>query len=319
MSRYLLRRLLQAVLVLVGVTVIVFVMLNLLPGGPVHAILGTHWTPSRARLVKAQLGLNKPLVEQYFVWVKGLLEGHLGYSYQLNESVGQIIGQGLPNSLVLVLLATVEALAVAIPLGIYQALRYNSARDHGLSVVTLLLYSMPAFWLGLIVISVFALDLKFLPVGGLQTATVTGYDLGSRLQHLVLPSCVLAAVQVAVWSRYMRSAMLDVLVQDYIRSARAKGLTIGQTIRRHALRNALTPIITLIGLSLPALFGGALIIESVFNYPGIGLAFWSAAQSYDFPVLLGIVVIIATATVAGSLLADILYAIADPRVRYSRA
>jgi peptide/nickel transport system permease protein len=318
-SRYLLRRILQAILVLVGVTVIVFVMLRLLPGGPAHAILGTHYTASKAQLINAQLGLNKPLVVQYFVWAKGLLEGHLGYSYQLNEPVEQIIGRALLNSLVLVALATIEALAVAIPLGIYQALRYNSARDHGLSVVTLLLYSMPAFWLGLIVISVFALDLKVLPVGGLQTATVTGYDLGSRLQHLVLPSFVLASVQVAVWSRYMRSAMLDVLVQDYIRSARAKGLTMRQTIRKHAMRNALTPIITLIGLSLPALFGGAVIIESVFNYPGVGLAFWSAALSYDFPVLLGIVVIVATATVVGSLVADILYAVADPRVRYSRS
>ena len=318
MIHYLIRRLGQAVLVLLGVTIIVFVLLHLLPGGPVHAILGTHYTVSRERLVTAELGLNKSLPDQYLIWLKGLLEGHLGYSYQLNESVGQVIRQALPNSLLLVGLAMIEALVIALPLGIHQALHYNGIRDGALSVVTLLLYSIPAFWLGLILIAFFGLDLKVLPVGGIQSATASGVDWPSRLQHLILPSIVLAAIQIAVWSRYMRSSMLDVLVQDYIRSARAKGLTIRQTIVRHALRNALTPIITLVGLSLPALFGGALVVESVFNYPGIGLAFWSAAQTFDFPVLLAIVVIIATATVIGSLLADVLYAVADPRVRYTR-
>jgi peptide/nickel transport system permease protein len=300
------------------VTAIVFVILHLQPGGPVRAMLGTHDTPEREQALKSQLGLDKPLVEQYAVWLNNLVHLRLGYSYQLNESVSSIIGRTLPTSVTLVLLGTLEALLIAIPLGIFQALRHGSASDHTVSIAVLLLYSTPLFLLGFIAIDVFSLRLHLFPVGGIRDATATGWDLPSRIHHIILPSLILAIAQIGVWSRYARSSMLDVLVQDYMRTARAKGLTRRQAVLRHGLRNALTPIITLVGLALPILFGGAVIIESVFNYPGIGLAFWSAAQSLDFPVLLAVVVVVATATVIGNLLADILYAVADPRVRYSR-
>jgi peptide/nickel transport system permease protein len=317
-TSYVLRRIGQSIFVLIGVTAIVFLILHLQPGGPVRAILGTHNTPERERLLEAQLGLDKPLYHQYFVWLDNLVHFRLGYSYQLNESVSAIVERSLPVSVVLVMLGTLEALLIAVPIGILQAVRHNTKSDHGFSILVLLLYSTPLFLLGFVAIDTFSLRLRIFPVGGIQDPTSTGFDLVSRVDHLILPSLVLAAAQVGVWSRYMRSSMLDVLLQDYMRTARAKGLTHRAAIVGHGLRNALMPIITLVGIALPALFGGAVVIESVFNYPGIGLAFWNAAQSLDFPVLLAIVVVVAVATVLGSLLADILYAVVDPRVRYTR-
>jgi len=314
--RYLVRRTVQALFVLLGVTAIVFLILHLQPGGPARAILGTLNTPEKERLLNRQLGLDKPLYEQYVIWLNDLVHLRFGYSYQLNEPVSSVIGRTLPSSIVLVMLGTVEALLVSIPLGIHQALRHNTARDHTLSILELLLYSTPVFLLGFIAIDTFALRLHVFPVGGIHDPTSTAWDPISRLHHLILPSLVLAASQVAVWSRYMRSAMLDVMVQEYMRTARAKGLSRREAVRRHGFRNASTSIITLVGLAFPALFAGALLIESVFNYPGIGLTFFSAAQSLDFPVLLAIVVVVAAATVVGNLVADILYAIVDPRIRH---
>ena len=316
MINYVARRMGQAVVVVLGVSVLVFSLLHALPGGPARAILGTHFTPQRYAVLSRQLGLNLPVWQQYLIWADQVVHLNLGYSYVLDVPVFQVIADSLPNSVFLVGLGTLEALCIAVPLGIYQALRRNTTGDYALTTINFFLYSMPIFWIGLMAILWLAVTVPIFPVGGLQAPGEPGFDVVQRLYHVALPSLVLAAVQVAAWSRYMRSSMLDAIVQDYIRTARAKGLSTFQTVVRHALRNALIPIITLVGLSLPTLFGGALVTESVFNYPGIGWTFWTATQQEDFPILLAIVLIVSLTTVVGNLLADILYAVVDPRVRY---
>jgi peptide/nickel transport system permease protein len=311
---FLIRRLLQSTIVVLGVTVITFLLTKLLPGGVARAILG----PRASALAMAQFnhdnGLDLPVWQQYFFYLGQLLHGNLGFSYHLNQSVVGLLQDHLPKTLILLTISTLIALAIAVPLGMIQAVRRNKLEDYFFTSLSFALYSMPPFWLALILIIVFAVNLNLLPPEGPQGAVSTYFDPG-QIAALVLPVMSLALVTVALFSRYMRSSMLDNLVQDYVRTARAKGVSTTGVLYGHVLRNALIPIVTLLGLSLPGIFSGALITESIFNYPGMGLLFWNSSQTRDYPVLLGVVVVVAVATVVGNLLADVFYAVVDPRVR----
>ncbi len=316
MTSYLLRRLSHAVIVVFLVTIFVFLLLHLLPGGPARAVLGQRATPRSIALFNQQNGLNKPIYIQYMVYLDHLLHGNLGFSYKLNEPVTTVLAQYVPKSILLVGTAYLLALIIAIPLGIFQSIRRNTIADYFFTAGSFIFYSMPAFWLGLLLILYFAVNIHLFPAEAPQGATLG--QIISNPAGLVLPVITIALITVALFSRYMRSSMMENLTQDYVRTAKAKGLNSRQILFGHVLRNALIPIITLIGLSLPTIFQGALITESVFNYPGVGFEFISAAIGQDYPVLLGFTLMIGIASVVGSLLADILYAVVDPRVRYGK-
>jgi peptide/nickel transport system permease protein len=311
---YILRRIVHSVVVVIGVTIIVFVIVHLLPGGPARALLGSRASSQQIQSFDAANGYNKPIPVQYIDYLNRLVHGNLCYSYHYNQTVASLLSQYLPKSALLVGLSYVVALIVAIPLGVLQALRRNKPVDYALTSVAFVGYSMPAFWLGIILILVFAVTFHLLPPEGPQGATVAAVL--TQPSALILPVITLAAATVALFSRFMRSSAIETLVQDYIRTAKAKGLSGRRIVVHHVLRNSITPIITLIGLSLPGTVSGAVITESVFNYPGMGLLFWTAAVTHDFPILLGFTIVVAIATVLGSLMADVLYAVADPRVRY---
>jgi peptide/nickel transport system permease protein len=315
MSAYLARRVVQAVFVVLGVTIIVFIILQLLPGGPARAMLGPRATGLQLHEFIVANGYNKPVWQQYADYIDHLVHGNLGYSYHYNQTVNSLLAQDLPKSVLLVGLSYVFSLLIAIPVGILQAVRRNKPVDYALTGASFVGYSMPVFWLGILLVLVFAVNLHVLPPEAPQ-----GTSIGSVLSQpsgLILPVATLSIVTVAQFSRFMRSSAIENLVQDYIRTARSNGLSEWAILSRHLLRNSLIPIITLIGLSLPAVLSGAVITESVFNYPGMGLLLWNAATVRDYPVLLGFTVVVGVATVAGSLLADVLYAVVDPRVRYS--
>jgi peptide/nickel transport system permease protein len=306
------RRVGQAIVVLIGVTIITFILLHLLPGSPVRAILGTRASPSTIRQLNAELGFNKPLYVQYGLWVWNLLHFNLGFSYKLNQPVTALIGQRLPKTLFLVGSSLVLAVLIAVPLGIWSAVHRNRADDYVLTGLSFIFYSMPTFLLGILLIILFNQTLNWLPFEAPQNQSYPWTDLNG----MVLPVMTLTAVTVALFSRYMRSSMLEQMIQDYVRTARAKGVSNQAILMIHVLRNALIPVITLVGLSIGGIVSGAVVTEDVFNYPGMGLLYYNAAVSDDFPTLLGFVVVVALATVIGNLIADILYAVADPRIRY---
>jgi peptide/nickel transport system permease protein len=314
MIGYSLRRLCQAVIVLVGLTILVFVLEHIIPGNLARAILGPRASPGAIANFDRVNGLNRPVVSQYLTFLSHVLHGNLGYSYRLNESVDTLVAHELPNDLILVGIALVIALAVAIPLGVAQAVRRNKAVDHVATGAAFLLYSMPAYWLGLLLIAGLAIGVHAFPPEAPQATTAAGVLSDPR--GLVLPVITLALVNVALFSRYMRSAAIDTLAQDYVRMARAKGLPARVVLARHVLRNSLVPVVTLLGLSVPAVLTTGLVVEYVFNFPGLGLTYFNAAVNADYPLELGITVIVGVATVLGSLLADLAYAVLDPRVRY---
>ena len=313
MIGYTLRRLGQAVLVVFVVTVIVFILLHSLPGGAARAILGPRATPAQIALFNKQNGLNQPLVVQYFTTLGGWLTGDFGFSYKLNQSVGSLLAQRLPKTIILAAFALALTVLVAVPIGIYQAVRRNRFLDYVLTGASFIFYAAPTFFLGLIMIEVFSSTLGWFPPEAPQSDGVV--PIFQQFDAMILPIVTLALLGIAGFSRYMRSSVLDNINQDYVRTARAKGASGTRVLWGHVLRNALIPIITLLGLSLPALFAGALITESIFNFPGMGLLFWNAAQQSDYPVELGVVIVTAFATVIGNLIADLLLLAVDPRVK----
>lgn len=312
MRAFLLRRAGQAVGVLLGVTLIVFILERLTPGSLAHAILGPRASPQAVAAFNSANGLNRPVVVQYLDFVWHLLQGNLGYSYRLNQSVGSLIAHELPNDMILVGLGLVLSLAVALPLGIAQAVRRGRAIDHLATGVALGLYSMPAYWLALLLIAALSIGAHALPPEAGQSPAVAG--ILSDPRGLVLPVLTLTLVNIAWFSRYMRSAAIETLAQDYVRLARAKGLPERLVLSRHVLRNSLLAIVTLLGMSVPMLLTAGLVVEYVFNIPGVGLSYYTAAANADYPVELGVTVAVGLATVLGSLLADIAYALLDPRV-----
>lgn len=310
------RRVLQALAVLLLVTLITFGLLRLIPGNPAIAIMGpsAYRNPAAIAQFDAQYGFNRPWYGQYWLWLNHLLHFDLGYSWNLNQSVASLLGSHLPKTVFLVGISIILALIIAVPIGVLQAVKRNKFADHFFNGFSTLFYAMPAFLLGILLILIFAVKFPIFPPEGPQGEGLS--TLITNFNALVLPIVSLTLITIALFSRYMRSSVLDNLIQDYVRTARAKGASQRRVLLRHVLRNSLIPIATLLGLLLPALFSGALITESVFNYPGMGYLFYHQAQSQDYPTLLGITVVVALATVVGSLLADIAYAVLDPRVRY---
>jgi peptide/nickel transport system permease protein len=314
MGRFLARRLAQAIGVLFLVTIVTFGLVHALPGGPARAVLGIRASPAAIRQFNRANGYNRVLPLQYVDYIWNTVRLKFGFSYKNNESVGYLLGRDLPKTAYLAGLALLFALIIAIPLGIYQAVRRGKADDYVLTAGSFIGYSMPSFWLALLLIAWFAVDLKIFPATAPQTVGVGGAI--SDPSAMVLPVATLTIIQVASFSRYMRSAAIESLAQDYIRTARAKGASERTVLFGHMLRNAILPIITLIGISIPALLTGNLIVESVFNYPGAGLLYWNAATQRDYPTLLAETVIIGVFVILGNLIADIAYSIVDPRIRH---
>ena len=314
MSSYLLRRFGQAVAVVIGVMVLTFVMLHLEPGNAARATLGLKATPGRIAIFNSVNGLDQPLYRQFITYVKQVCEGNLGTSYSLQQPVSTLIAQRVPRDLVLLGISTVLALLIALPLGIGQAVRRGGIADTVLTAVAFVLYSVPDFFFALLLISVFCVQLHLLPPEAPQAQSVGGILADPRA--LVLPLATMTLGSVSGYSRYMRSSAIDSLAQDYIRVVRAKGLPERLVLLRHVLRNSMLPIITLLGLSAPGIVAGAVIAEEVFNYPGMGLLFFQAATSHDYPILLGSTLLVGVATVVGNLVADIAYSLLDPRIRY---
>jgi len=315
MVGYLIRRLGQALIVLIFVTIITLALVHVFPGGPIRALLGPRATVAQVAYYNHLYGFDRPFFIQYLKWVGQLLHGNLGFSAKLNVSVTSLIAQDLPKTIVLVLLGTVVSLVFGIPFGMYQAVKRYTVGDYILTGVSFLGYATPTFFIGVLLVEWFAVDTHVLPPFAPQGTTVGA--ILSQPQALILPVFSYAFVLYALWSRYMRSSVMDNLVQDYVRTARAKGASERRVLWRHIFRNSLISIVTLLGLSVPTLVAGAIFIEVVFNYPGMGLAFYQAASNVDYQVLLGFTVLATVATIIGNLLADIGYAMLDPRVRYS--
>jgi peptide/nickel transport system permease protein len=313
-TRFVARRLGQTVAVVAVVMAVVFTLAHLLPGGPARAILGQRATQAEISGFNRANGYDRPLPIQMADWIRQVATFHLGVSYKLNESVAALIDQRLPKTVLLMAISMLVALLVAVPLGSYQALHRNKLFDHSATGAAFVFYATPQYFLGILLILIFSISLHIFPPEAPQGTSVG--QILSQPSALVLPVATLALVQIALFSRFQRSAILDNLYEDYVRTARAAGAGESRILFRHILRNALIPLVTLIGLLLPQVLSGALITEAVFNYPGMGLLFWQAAQDYDYPVLLGVTLIVAVATVVGNLLADIAYAVLDPRVRY---
>jgi peptide/nickel transport system permease protein len=313
-SGFIVRRIAQAVIVVLGVTAVTFLLEHLIPGNLARAILGTRASGAEIAAFDRANGLDHPVVVQYLTFLGRLARGNLGYSYRLNQSVDSLIVHQLPNDVVLVGTALVLALAIAIPLGIVQAVHRNRAVDHVATSAAFALYSMPSYWLAILLIAGLSIAVHVFPPEAPQSATVGGLLADPRA--LVLPVLTLTLINVALFSRYMRSAAISTLAEDYVQVARAKGLPARMVLSRHVLRNSLIAVTTLVGLSFPAVLTSGLIVEYVFNVPGVGLTYYTAAVNADYPVELGIAVLVGIATVAGNLLSDIAYAVLDPRVRY---
>jgi peptide/nickel transport system permease protein len=311
---YLIRRLLQTGVLLLVVSLVVFALVTQAPGGPA-ILLDRNMAPEDIARMRALLGLDQPLPVQYVRWLGQVLVGNLGVSYQAGVPVLEIIGQMLPNTLVLSAAALVLTLAVAVPAGVISAARPYSATDHGVTLLALFGISVPTFWFGLMLIVLFSVALGWFPPGGMRTigAPPSLLDLG---RHLVLPAIVLGSANMALVARYTRSATLAVLREDYVRTARAKGVAERDVLYRHALRNALLTVVTVVGLQLPRLVGGAAITETVFAWPGMGSLAVRAAFERDYPMIMGITLVISTVVAASSLLVDMLYVWIDPRIRY---
>ncbi len=304
MTAYLGRRLLQAIAVVLLVTLIVFGLLQLGPAA------------GRAGVVGAG-AIHEQFLLQYFSWLGQVLHGNLGTSAHLGEPVSTLLAASVPRTIVLMGISTLLALAVAIPIGLLQAARRGSAVDYALRTLTVVFYGTPAFVLGNVLILVFGINLRIFGAEAPQETTVGGIVTDWR--DLTLPVVTLALVTLAIFARYMRSAAADTLDEDYIEAARARGAGDQRILTRHVLRNSLAPIVTLVGLSIPQILGGAVIVETLFNFRGVGYQIWQAATNQDLPVILGFTLVIAVGAAVGSLLADIGYALLDPRVRYSRA
>lgn len=321
MTRYLLRRLLLSLPILFGITLITFAIIHLTPGGfsAVQMEMNPKISPDSLARLKELYGLDKPWPQQYAQWVGRLARLDFGRSFLDQRPVMSKIADRLPATLLLSGLSLIVIFLLAVPLGVFSALRPNSRLDHTITVVTFIGYSLPAFWLALLCMLFFGVVLDWLPISGLRSVNhdlLGNWEkLWDYVSHLILPVFITAFGGIASISRYTRGNMLEVVRQDYIRTALAKGLTFNRVYYVHALRNALLPILTILGLSLPGLIGGSFIFETIFAWPGMGRLAYESALSFDYPTIMGIAVIGAFLTLLGNLLADLLYAWADPRIR----
>ena len=313
MISYVVRRLLQGVLVLFIVSLVTFSLIHAAPGGPA-LLTNPELSRTEVTQIKQNLGLSDPLPIQYLRWIRNVSQGNFGTSYSTLTPVSSLIRDRLPNTVLLGGLALLLSVAIAIPLGVVSAVRHNSAIDQVLTGFTFLGVSVPVFWLAIILVIIFSVELHVLPSGNMFTVGES-FSLVDRIKHLVLPVVTLLVLNLATLTRYTRSAMIEVLGQDYIRTARAKGLTSRAVIYRHALRNALIPVVTIIGVFLPNAVAGAAITETVFAWPGMGLLAVNAADTRDYPVVLGATLTVAVIVVLSNLLTDLLYGVLDPRIR----
>ncbi len=327
MTRYVVRRLLGAVPLVLGIATIIFFVVNAAPGDPTLYMMAPGMSSEVVEQLRVNYGLDQPVHVRYVKWVGAMLTGDFGYSFSYNRPVLDVLMDFLPNTLVLSACALGLAFLVGIVLGTIQAVKQYSGLDSALSVVLLFFYSMPSFWLALMLILTFSLMARnvwdwpiYFPASGI---TSTGHDfmgpweqVADRARHLVLPTLSLALVLAAGIARYMRGSMLEVIRQDFVRTARAKGLPERTVVFKHALRNALIPVITLVGLYIPVLFSGTVFVEYIFAWPGMGRAIVEAITRRDYPLVMAASFFFATMVVLANLLADVLYAVVDPRIRY---
>ncbi|MBD8604908.1 ABC transporter permease [Pseudomonas sp. CFBP 8771] len=314
MPNYILNRLGQSAVVLVLVSLIGFMVLNLAPGGPMSQFaLNPGMSHAELDRIAEQLGLKRPLLVQYIDWFSHLFVGDWGHSFRDGRPVLSVIAGHLPATLLLMGTSTVLSIVIGTWVGVLGAVRRYSVFDTLATVGAMVALSIPTFWFGLVAIFFFSLHLSWLPAGNMYT--IGDQSLGDYAIHLVLPVLVLALVNVAIWSRYMRSATLDVIDQDFVRTARAKGVPYRRVLTHHVIRNALLPMITLAGLQIPTILGGALVTETVFTWPGMGRLFLDSLGYSDYPVIMGILMFSAVLVLLGNLLADLLIGVADPRVR----
>jgi peptide/nickel transport system permease protein len=346
MLTYIARRLIQTVVLLFFLSILLFALVNLAPGGPLAGQgRSRQIRPEKVAILKRQFGLDKPLPTQYLIWLvgndwmkvdadgdgiaesngtrQGILRGDFGFSYRTRQPVLDEIGQRLPNTAVLMTVTLVLGVLVAIPIGIISAMRQYSKFDIIVTTLSFAGQAIPEFFLGLVLILIFYAWLKnpwtgepLLPAGGMVSLNVSGLALGDRVKHLILPVITGALGWIAWYSRFLRSSMLEVANKDFLRTARAKGLPNWMVLYKHALSNALIPIVTMLAIDLPTIFGGAVFIETLFSWPGMGRLYFTAAVDRDYPVLLAILIMGAAAIILSNLLADILYSFLDPRVRY---
>jgi peptide/nickel transport system permease protein len=321
MRRYVVRRLLQAVLLLFALSIGLFLLIHAIPGGPERTFLAPRMTRAAIEALRRKFGTDVPLPVQYVRWLTGALHGDLGTSIRDQQPVSSDIFDRFPATLELFLSAVALALVVAILFGVIAAVRQYSIADYSFTTFSYLGISMPIFWFGLILQQIFAVKLHILPVFGRDSLDKTGFTLldyfSDYAVHLVLPAIVLSLLFIAQWSRYLRSSMLDTVKQDYIRTARAKGLSSRSVFFRHALRNALIPFVTVVAIDFGGIASGAVITETVFAWPGVGLLFIDSLDDRNYPVLLALLMIGATSVIVFNLIADILYGVIDPRIRYS--
>jgi peptide/nickel transport system permease protein len=313
MITYLIRRIITSIIVLIGVSIFIFLLLHAAYPSPARDVLGLQARPVQIAAWNKANGYDDPVIVQYLRYMGHLVQGNLGYSYVENQSVLALFQERVARSAYLSGISLVIAVLIALPLGIFQAVKRNSIGDNVATSAAFILYSMPSFFLGLILIQVFALSLPIFNFEASQSTSVF-YVMGDWYS-MTLPIFTLALITVASFSRYMRSSSIDVLAQDYIKVARAKGLPERLVLMRHLVRNASLPMVTLIGLSLPGLLAGNLITESLFNYPGLGLLFFESLQKVDYPVMLAYTLVGAVLVVVGNLIADIALTVADPRIR----
>lgn len=316
MRKYLMKRFLVGILVLFFITFLSYMIINSAPGDPATLYVGADATNEQIQQVRESLGLDKGLLVRYVYWLKELVKGNLGNSFATREPVTDILAERIGPTLVLMGSALLVAYLVAIPLGVYSAVKQNSWVDYLITGTSILGVSIPTFFLGLFMIYIFAIQLEWLPTGGMQVLGSAG-GFVERVRHLILPVSVIASTISANMIRYVRSSMIDVFGENYLRTAKAKGLKPTQIIFRHGIRNAFVPIITIVASDIPKLIGGAIVTEQIFQWPGLGALTISSIQSRDYNVLMAITLISAIAVLAANMLMDVLYAVADPRIRYS--
>jgi len=323
MTTYAIRRILQTIPILFIISILLFLMVRSAPGGPLTAARrNPNITEEQIQKLEEKLGLNRPLPVQYADWLGDMLRGDMGQSIKFRRPVSEMIGERIPNTLMLVGVSFLVTLLIALPVGILSARKPYSLFDYVATTITFMGQSLPVYWLGLGLILIFYVAIKnpvtggpLFPGGGMNTFGKEG-NLPDMLWHMVLPVTALSLGWAAWYSRFLRSSLLDVLHEDYIRTARAKGLADRAVYYKHALRNAILPLVTLIALDLPTLFAGALFVETIFSWPGMGRLFWDAARGRDYPVLLGVVMITAVLIVTANILADLAYGLLDPQVKY---
>ena len=313
MGKYILKRILIAIPVLIGITIIDYIIMCL-AGSPLEMLQGPRISEAAVEARKITLGLDQPIYIQYFVWLGQLLRGNMGYSISSYQPVSQMIGAHIGPTLLLMGVSLLVSLLIAVPAGIYSAIRQYSKGDYAVVTFSFLGSSIPSFFMALLLIYLFTVRLGLLPSGGMTTLGTEG-GAADVAAHMVMPVLVLAFSLAGSNIRYIRSSVLEILQQDYLRTARAKGIGYRNVIGKHALRNSLIPIITVIGMQIPMLFGGAVIVEQIFSWPGLGLMTMSAITSRDYPVIMGVCLLSAVVVLVTNIVTDILYALADPTIQ----